>query len=112
MTYTVQKIFVNPNHALYKTLDNYAFLSKNLYNSTLYRHRQDYKNGKKKISWMKLVGEFVSSNQPDYRAMPAKVAQNVIKGVDDEYNTFFGSLKAGLKAKIPRYKHKTEGRYN
>jgi transposase, IS605 OrfB family, central region len=111
MTYTVQKIFVNPNHALYKTLDNYAFLSKNLYNSTLYRHRQDYKNGKKKISWMKLVGEFASSNQPDYRAIPAKVAQNVIKGVDDEYNTFFGSLKAGLKAKIPRYKHKTEGRY-
>lgn len=107
MTYTVQKIFVNPNHALYKTLDNYAFLSKNLYNSTLYRHRQDYKNDKKKISWMKLVGEFASSNQPDYRAMPAKVAQNVIKGVDDEYNTFFGSLKAGLKAKIPRYKHKT-----
>lgn len=111
MTYKVQKIFVNPRHALYKTLDNYAFLSKNLYNSTLYRHRQDYKEGKKKISWMKLVGEFASSNQPDYRAMPAKVAQNVIKGVDEEYNSFFGKLKVGLKANLPKYKHKTEGRY-
>nr|DAW04127.1 MAG TPA: putative transposase [Caudoviricetes sp.] len=65
MTYKVQKIFVNPRHALFKALDNYAFLAKNLYNSTLYRHRQDYKAKKKKISWMKLVGEFASNNKLD-----------------------------------------------
>jgi putative transposase len=111
MTYKVQKIFVNPNHVLFKFLDNYAFLSKNLYNSIIYRHRQDYKEAKKKISWMKLVGEFASSNQPDYRALPAKVAQNIVKGIDEEYKSFFGKLKVDLKAKLPRYKHKTEGRY-
>lgn len=49
MAYKVQKIFVKPRHALYEALDNYAFLAKNLYNSVLYRHRQDYKEGKKKL---------------------------------------------------------------
>nr|DAQ41113.1 MAG TPA: endonuclease [Caudoviricetes sp.] len=111
MAYKVQKIFVNPRHALFKALDNYAFLSKNLYNSTLYRHRQDYKAKKKKISWMKLVGEFASNNKADYRAIPAKVAQKIVKAVDDEYKSYFSAKKAGLKANLPRYKHKTEGRY-
>ena len=68
MTYKVQKIFVNPRHALFKALDDYAFLAKNLYNSTLYRHRQDYKDGKKKVSWMALAKEFAADNNPDYRA--------------------------------------------
>nr|DAS89406.1 MAG TPA: endonuclease [Bacteriophage sp.] len=111
MSYTVQKIFINPNHALYEALDKYAFLSKNLYNSVLYRHRQDYKEGKKKVIWNLLVNEFRAINQPDFRALPSNMAALIVKSVDSEYNTFFGSLKTGLKANLPRYKHKTEGRY-
>lgn len=111
MSYKVQKIFVNPRHACYKALDYYAFLSKNLYNSTLYRHRRDYKEGKKKVRWNILVNEFRATNQPDFRALPSSMAALVVKAVDSEYNSFFGKLKAGLKAKLPRYKHKSEGRY-
>lgn len=111
MTYIVQKIFINPNHACYKALDYYAFLSKNLYNSTLYRHRQDYKEGKKKIKWNVLVNEFRAINQPDFRALPSSMAALVIKAVDEEYKSFFCLLKTGLKANLPCYKHKTEGRY-
>lgn len=111
MSYKVQKIFVNPRHACYKALDYYAFLSKNLYNSTLYRHRQDYQEGKKKVRWNILVNEFRATNQPDFRALPSSMAALVVKAVDSEYNSFFGKLKAGLKAKLPRYKHKSEGRY-
>lgn len=111
MSYTAQKIFVNPRHACYKALDYYAFLSKNLYNSTLYRHRQDYQEGKKKVRWNILVNEFRFTNQPDFRALPSSMSALVVKAVDFEYNSFFGKLKTGLKAKLPRYKHKTEGRY-
>nr|DAR16537.1 MAG TPA: endonuclease [Caudoviricetes sp.] len=111
MSNTAQKIFVNPRHACYKALDYYAFLSKNLYNSTLYRHRQDYQEGKKKVRWNILVNEFRFTNQPDFRALPSSMSALVVKAVDSEYNSFFGKLKTGLKAKLPRYKHKTEGRY-
>lgn len=110
MSYIVQKIFVNPSHACYKALDYYAFLSKNLYNSTLYRHRQDYQEGKK-IKWNALVNEFREINQPDFRALPSNMAALVVKAVDEEYKSFFRLLKTGLKTKLPRYKHKTEGRY-
>ena len=96
---------------MFKALDNYAFLAKNLYNSTLWRHRQDYKSGKKKISWMKLVGELAAENQADYRAIPAKVAQNIVKCVDEEYKSYFGAKKAGVNAKLPRYKNPINGRY-
>ena len=111
MAYKVQKIFVNPRHALFKALDNYAFLTKNLYNSTLYRHNQDYDAGKKKASAYDLSKEFAATNQRDYRALPAKVAQIVIQSADAEYKSFFGKLKAGLEARRPRYKHPTKGRY-
>lgn len=111
MTYKVQKIFVNPRHALFKALDNYAFLSKNLYNSVLYRHRQDYKEGKKKIIWNLLVNEFRATNQQDFRAIPSNMAALIVKAVDDEYKSYFAKRKAGLKANLPRYKHKSEGWY-
>ena len=111
MTYKVQKIFVSPRHALFKALDNYAFLSKNLYNSTLYRHIQDYKADKKKIIWNLLVNEFRSTNQKDFRALPSNMAALIVKAVDDEYKSCFAKRKAGLKARLPWYKHPTAGRY-
>lgn len=111
MKHLVRKTFIGKKHACYKALDSYCFLAKNLYNATLYRHRQDYKNGIKKVGWMALIKEFAAANNPDFRALPAKVAQAIVKSVDDEYSSFFASLKAGLKARLPRYKHKTEGRY-
>ena len=111
MTYKVQKIFVNPRHALFKALDNYAFLSKNLYNSTLWRHTQDYKAGKKKISWAVLVKEFRATNQQDFRAIPSNMAALIVKAVDKEYKSCFAAKKAGLKARLPRYKDPIEGRY-
>ena len=111
MTYKVQKIFVNPRHALFKALDNYAFLAKNLYNSVLYRHTQDYKAGKKRISWMTLIKEFRATNQPDFRAIPSNMGASIIKAVDAEYKSFFGKRKVGLKANLPRYKDPIEGRY-
>jgi IS605 OrfB family transposase len=43
MTYKVQKIFVNPRHALFKALDNYAFLAKNMYNSLIIGYNQGWK---------------------------------------------------------------------
>ena len=111
MTYLVSKTFIGKNHACYEALDSYCFLAKNLYNATLYRHRQDYKDGKKKIGWMALAKEFAADNNPDYRALPAKVAQLILKSVDDDYSTFYGKREAGEKARPPRYKHKIEGRY-
>ena len=111
MTYKTHKIFVNPRHALFKALDNYAFLAKNMYNSTLWRHRQDYKAGKKKISWMALNKEFRATNQSDFRVIPSSMAALIVKAVDGEYESCFGRRKAGLKARFPQYKHPVEGRY-
>ena len=43
----VEKQIIRPSNPLYKELDHLCFLSKNLYNVTLYTIRQHYFNTKK-----------------------------------------------------------------
>lgn len=96
---------------LYKELDKVCFLSKNLYNTTLYAIRQHYFEHKKHLNYYKIDNLFKTSNNPDYRALPIKVSQHTIKMVDKNFKSFFGLLKKKSQTpSIPRYLDKM-GKY-
>jgi len=64
--------------------------------------------------------EFLVSDEQDYKALMAQVAQQVLRLLDKNWISFFGSIKdfrvnphkyKGMP-KLPKYKHKTKGRFN
>ena len=100
----------------FKELDNLCFLSKNLYNVTLYQVRQHYFETNKIIKYEdlnKLSNEIFPS---DYQALPAKVSQQTQKLVFSNFKSFFKLLQKKKKGEydgpisIPKYLHKTKGR--
>ena len=109
MRLTERHIF-KKTHQDYKVLDNICFLSKNLYNSTLYDIRQYYFEHKKYISYPKLNKIFIQNKNKDYYNLPTKVSQNTMKMADNNFKSFFNYIKKSLKSKIPNYLDK-DGRY-
>ena len=109
----VERHIIKPSHQYYDEIDHLCLLSKNLYNATLYTVRQYYFETKQFLNFRAVNKLFVSNNNPDYRALPAKVAKYTQMLVDRNFKSFFGLLK--LKAqgkynkpiKIPRYLKKT-----
>ena len=102
--------------AEYKELDQLCFLSKNLYNAGLYAVRQYFFAEKKFLGYNRLTNQFSGTNQTDYRALPAKVAEHVLKLVCQNFKSFFALLskkKSGeyrSSVKIPKYLPKIIGR--
>ena len=110
-----QQIIVSNKSDKFAPLDELCFLSKNLYNVTLYHIRQYYKETGKYLSYNKLAKELSDSNNLDYRAMPyAQSAQQVLRQVDSQYKAFYASIKSkkmqGKKVRLPKYKDKENGR--
>ena len=104
---------IKKSNPLYKELDEMCFLSKNLYNQALYRVRQHYFNTKEYLNYCSNVELLTKEKQVDYAALPAKVAQWVVKQVDQNFRSFFGSLKSkkvNHKVSIPKYLKK-DSRY-
>ena len=106
-----ESIQITRENKLYNELDRFCFLSKNLYNSSLYAIRQHFFNTKKYKNYNSLNKDFIQSHQIDYYALPTKVSQQTMKMVDQNFKSFFGLLKLkSKKAKIPKYLKK-QGRY-
>ena len=106
-----ESIQITKENKLYNELDRFCFLSKNLYNSSLYAIRQYFFNTKKYKNYNSLNKDFIQSHQIDYYALPTKVSQQTMKMVDQNFKSFFGLLKLkSKKAKIPNYLKK-QGRF-
>lgn len=107
-----ERHIIKPSNSLYKELDNLCFLSKNLYNSTLYAIRQYYFKEKKYFSYYQVNKSFVENKQIDYYALPCKVAQQTLRMVDQNMKSFFNALKEkNSKPRIPKYLDKLKGRF-
>ena len=101
-----ERHFIKKSNPLYIELDKMCFLSKNLYNQVLYRIRQHYFNTKEYLNYYYNVKQLTKEKQTDYVALPAKVAQWVVRQVDQNFRSFFASLKSkniNHKVSIPRY---------
>lgn len=108
----VERHIISCDSLEYNELDNLCFLSKNLYNTTLYRIRQHYFNTGKYLNKFQLINELTKEKQVDYIALPRKVSQQVIYQVDKNMQSFFKLLKLKNTGKysnrvsLPYYKEK------
>jgi len=101
-----------------KDLDHLCFLSKNLYNSSLYQIKQYYQETGKMLHKYELINNLSKSNQADYRALPAQSSQQVILSLYSNITSFFKALKQYKKTpnkfksqpKFPNYKDSKRGR--
>lgn len=112
----VEKHLIKKGNPMYKEIDHLAFLSKNLYNCGVYLCRQAIINNKPCPNYLELYNTLKSST--DYKALPAKVSQWVLKQVDKNFKSYLEALRVYIqdsskflgKPRLPRYKHKVEGR--
>ena len=104
-----ERHIIKKSNPLYMELDKMCFLSKNLYNQALYQIRQHYFSTKEYLNYYSNVKQLTKEKQTDYVALPAKVAQWVVKQVDQNFRSFFASLKSKKvthKVSIPKYLEK------
>ena len=109
---------IKKGNSLYDTFDDLCFKAKNLYNAALYKFRQSYfDETTKTLGWMEINTLFSQSRQEDFVSLQSKVANSVIKMLGSNISSFFGLLKLkkegkyNKKVKLPKYLHKTEGRF-
>lgn len=118
----VERHLVKPGHELYRTLDDLTFKAKNLYNHGLYLYRQSYFEYKKNpenpvLSWVDIDKSLRKQGHEDVRALPAKVANAVLKNLGESITSYWKLVRLkrkgglGQKPRLPRYLHKTDGRY-
>jgi putative transposase len=112
----VESHIIKPTDSRYASIDAACFASKNLYNAALYEIRQAFL----------FQGVYLTYNAMDkrmqsheaYKALPAKVAQQVLKLLDKNWASFFAAIAEWRehperflgRPKLPRYKDKIKGR--
>ena len=101
--YRRQSIIIKKNNPLYSEIDDLCFKSKNLYNATLYSERQHYFKNTKFMFFYSINKKFASENNPNYRALPAKVSQQVQISVNEVLTSFIKLKQNNLPAKFPKY---------
>lgn len=112
----VEKHIIRPNNKDFEELDNLCFLSKNLYNATLYAVRQHFFATSEYLNYNDVNKKFTTEKQPDYCALPRKVSKTVQQLVDSNFKSFFALLKKKKEGKydepihIPSYLDKANGR--
>ena len=106
---------IRPNHKLYSICDELCFKSKNLYNAALFEFRQSFFNKDlDTLTWQNINRIFNQSNQFDYRELPSKVSNTVLKKLGNNISSFWNLVKKSdynKKARLPKYLHKTDGRF-
>jgi len=112
----VEQHVIKKNDPRYSLIDEAAFKSKNLYNASLYEVRQSYIHKGKYLNYNEMQRRMQSHEA--YKALPAKVSQQVLKQLHHDWENFFKARAAYEedpskflgRPKLPKYKHKSEGR--
>src|ERR1700674_2303457 len=112
----VEQHVVSKHDPRYAVIDAAAFASKNLYNAANYELRQAFIHQGRFILYNKL--DKLMQPHEAYRALPAKVAQWVLKGLANNWKALFEALRSYHsdpskftgRPQLPRYKHKSDGR--
>lgn len=113
----VEKHVIKKHNSYFKEIDNLCFLAKNLYNYANYLIRQSFIFEGKYLNYN--VIQKICQGSGDYKALPAKVAQQILMRLNEAWQGFFSSLasykehpeKYHRSPRIPSYLHKTKGRF-
>src|SRR5258708_11169130 len=112
----VEQHVISKSDPRYVPIDKVAFASKNLYNAALYEIRQSFIHQGQYLSYQQM--DKLMQKHEAYKALPAKVSQQVLMQLDKNWKSFFEAFAAYEedpskflgRPKLPKYKHKTEGR--
>ena len=117
----VERHVIKPNHRFYREADRLSWLCKNLYNSANYIYRQNFFATQQTNA---LAVYHALKTSPDYKALPAKVAQTPLGLVLKAWTSYYLGVRnyqedpTRFKAapKIPHYKgsrdrKREDGRY-
>ncbi len=112
----VEQHCISKSDPRYSVIDEAAFKSKNLYNAALYEMRQAFIQQGIYLSYEEMDKRMQLHEA--YRALPAKVSQQVLRQLSDAWKAFREAKvayeenpsKFTGRPKLPKYKHKTEGR--
>lgn len=117
-----ERHLIKSGHKLYDLFDDLTSKAKNLYNVGLYLYRQSYfeyqRNPEQSIlSWIDIDRNLRRQNHEAIRALPAKVANTVLKNLGENITSYWGLVRQKRNSeltqqpKLPHYLHKTKGRY-
>ncbi len=112
----VEQHVINRDDPRYGLIDAAAFASKNLYNAANYEYRQSFIHHGIYLSYARIQKQMQSHEA--YKALPSKVSQQILMVLDRNWKGFREALKTYKedpskftgRPKVPKYKHKTEGR--
>ncbi|MEG4623697.1 transposase [Microcoleus sp. w1-18aA5] len=115
MQLTERHIIKSTEHR-FAQIDELAFKSKNLYNAANYVIRQSFIYGWGYVNYNEM-NRLMKSHEA-YKALPAKVSQQILMVLDKNWKSFFETVKAYKadsskftgRPKLPKYKDKTKGR--
>ena len=109
----VEQHRIDRHDARFAAIDAASFASKHLYNAALYLTRQAYIHEGNRIVGYAALDKLLQGT-PEYCALPAKVAQWVLKQVCAAWDSYFASVAAWKQTpakflghpKLPQYLHK------
>jgi putative transposase len=112
----VEQHIIDRHDPRFAAIDPACFASKNLYNASLYILRQAFFAHEHVPNYSQLAHSLKTT--PEFRALPAKVAQWVVRQVYGNWDTFWKAQAAYQKCpakftsrpKLPHYKSKQDGR--
>ncbi len=113
----VEQHVIDRKDPRFAPIDAAAFKAKNLYNAALYLVRQAYILEHRYLDYYAVYAQM--KGHEAYQALPTKVAQQVLRLLDKNWQSYFAACQAYREdptkfrkpPKMPRYKHKTDGRY-
>ena len=111
-----ERHIIKKGHRFWAEIDNLSWQSKNLYNSANYLIRQNFIYGHGYLTYNQMASLIKGTEQ--YKALPAKVSQQVLRGLDRNWKSFFAASSEFkshpdqflVKPKIPSYKEPKKGR--
>lgn len=89
----VEQHCIGRNDSRYEAIDRVAFASKNLYNAALYEMRQAYIHQGRRIFYNDLY--HLMKSHEAYKALPAKVAQHVLKLLEKNWKATLRRVRHG-----------------
>ena len=112
----VEQHVIDRKDPRFAVIDAAAFKSKNLYNAANYEIRQAFIHEGNYLNYNEIQRRMQSHEA--YKALPAKVSQQILMLLDQNWTSFFEARegyeqdpsKFTGRPKLPKYKHKTEGR--
>jgi putative transposase len=113
----VEQHIIKQSDPRFGPIDQTSFAAKNLYNKANYVIRQSFIHHGKYISYPTMDKRMQGTDE--YRALPAKVSQQVLRSLNQAWQSFFAAMQEWRehpdkflgRPRLPGYKDKQKGRY-